>query len=80
MKLDLSKLKLETLIDILHSEYEDAELSSVRIFIVGSAPRMQYTVISPARKLELSVCADSEIKAWRYAAQRMLASDGAGVN
>lgn len=80
MKLDVTKLKLETLVDILHSEYEDAELHIERIFIVGGHPRVEYTVISPARKLQLAACADSEIKAWRYAVQRMLASDAASIN
>ena len=80
MKLDVTKLQWSTLVDIMHSEYPDAELHIARIFIVGGHPRLQYTIISPARKLELSVCADSEIKAWRYAVQRMLESDGAGTN
>ncbi len=80
MKLDVSKLKWQTLVDIVHSEYEDAELSLRRIRIVGGSQRIEYTVISPSRNLQLAACADSEIKAWRYAVQRMLASDGAGVN
>ena len=73
MKLNVDKLKLNTLIDIVDSFVPGATCAVRKIRIVGGSPRTEYQV-RDANDVEAvgAISTESECQAWRNAAESLL--------
>jgi hypothetical protein len=67
MNLDITKLKQETLMDIVQNVHEGAVCLEEIINVVGAPSRKEYTVKAGSKPI--GPTAFSEEKAWVYAAQ-----------
>ncbi len=71
MAIMVSKLKLETLQDIVRSVYgEETTCHKEHVHIVGGAPREEFTLVRSGKTI--SVVTNTEHKAWLYTADSIL--------